>query len=107
MDARALRKETEGGRRAKQKAERHEGISDMQDQNQPLAKSPIAGPTAKPHQMQQACESERSANQRAVLPDDPDQKHDSGDGHDSNVDATERRGQTARFLAGQPVAREA
>ena len=48
-----------------QEAERHEGVAQMQDEDEGLGRGALAGPAAEPHQLQNAGdESERSGERR-------------------------------------------
>src|SRR5579872_5821917 len=65
MNSRARRDEVDRGERCKKKPGGHEGIGDVQDQDEPVDKGPVAGPAGEPDEMQDSCKAKRSRHVRA------------------------------------------
>lgn len=107
MNARARRQFAEGGQRVQDEAERHEGITDMEDQQQPLTRGAIAGPACQPDQMQHADDCHQNTGDHVQRRDDPrDQRQRARSDH-SAVKTSERHRQATGVELDQPVAGEA
>ena len=95
--------------RSEQEAERHEGVGDVQDQHQAVARGAVAGPARQAHDVAAAAgDEQRSAGRRLQRQRPPSSASVAAlTTIDDHVEAAERRRQPAGILARQPVAGEA
>ena len=57
----------QGGGAQQQKAERHEAIADVEDENERLASGAVAGPARQAHGVENACQEKRPAGGACYL----------------------------------------
>jgi hypothetical protein len=93
VNAGACWDDVEGAAGVPEETERHEGIADMQDQEQSFRSGAVSGPAPEANEVYDSGGCERDTGPATSRPQDPEDQRDGADSDGQHVEARERNRQ--------------